>query len=100
VIVSEGHLERVEGHGDVSAVLIATRRQVALDHADCMLREQPAVIAGALPVAIRDLGDDLAALLDGLEDQADVELGAKRGFDADLDVVEVDEYRNAVTCFC
>ena len=100
VIVGEGHLEGVERHGDVGAVLVAARRHVALHHADGVLGEEPAVVADALPVAIGNLGDDLAALFDGLEDEADVELAADGGFDADLDVVEVDEYGNAVTCFC
>ena len=45
----------------------------------------------ARPVGVGDLGDDLAALLDGVENDADVELLAERGLDADLDVVEVDE---------
>ena len=45
----------------------------------------------ARPVGVGDLGDDLAALLDGVEDGADVELLAEGGLDADLDVVEVDE---------
>jgi hypothetical protein len=66
-----------------------------------MLRQQPAIVARALPVAVRDLGDDLAALLDGLQDEADVELTADCGFDADLYVVEVDENGNAGTsCVC
>src|SRR5262249_54881713 len=91
VIVGERHLERVERHGDVGAVLVAARRHVALRHADGVLREQPAVVANALPVAVGDLGDDLAALLDRLEHEADVELAADGGFDADLDVVEIDE---------
>src|SRR5206468_12590551 len=43
------------------------------------------------PVGIRDLGDDLAAFLDRVEDGADVELLVERRLDADLDVVEVDE---------
>jgi hypothetical protein len=46
------------------------------------------------PVAVSDLGDDLAALLDGFEDGAHVELEAKGGLDTDLDVVEIDEYGN------
>ena len=50
-----------------------------------------AVFAGARPVGVGDLGDDLAALLDGVEDDADVELLAEGGLDADFDVVEVDE---------
>ena len=100
VIVGEGHLEGVERHRDVGAVLVAAGRHVALHHADRVLRQQAAVVADALPVAVGDLGDDLAALLDGLEHEADVELAADGGLDADLDVVEVDEDRNAVTCFC
>ena len=101
VVVGEGHLERVERHGDVGAVLVAARRQVALHHADGVLREQAAVVAGALPVAVGDLGDDLAALLDGLEDEADVELPADGALDADLDVVEIDEDGDAGTaCVC
>src|SRR5690242_20847350 len=43
------------------------RSHVALDHADGVLGEDAAVIAGALPVAVGDLRHDLAALLDGLE---------------------------------
>ena len=74
-------------------------RHVALHHADGVLREEAAVVAGALPVAVGDLGDDLAALLDGLEDEADVELAADGGLDADLDVVEVDEDGDAVAVF-
>ena len=50
-----------------------------------------AVLAGARPVAVGDLGDDLAALLERFEDDADVEMLAERVLDADLDVVEVDE---------
>src|SRR5262249_41272303 len=49
------------------------------------------VLAGAGPVRVGDLADHLAALLDGVEDGADVEVLAKRALDADLDVVEVDE---------
>ena len=51
-----------------------------------------AVLAGARPVGVGDLGDDLAALLERLEDDADVEVFVEGGSDADLDVVEVDEY--------
>ena len=91
VVVGEGHLERVEGEVDVGAVLVAARRHHALHEADGMLRHRAAVIAGALPVAVGDFGDDLAALLDGFEHGADIELQAQGGFDTDFDVVEVDE---------
>ena len=97
VVVGEGHLERVERHRDVRPVLVAARRHVALHHANRMLREEPAIVARALPVAIGDLGDDLAALLDGLEDETDVELPADGVLDPDLDVVEIDEHGDACT---
>ena len=56
-----------------------------------------AVFAGARPVGVGDLGDDLAALLERFEDDADVEVLAEGGLDADFDVVEVDEYRDVET---
>src|SRR5439155_14108570 len=83
--------ERVEREVDVGAVLVAAGREIALHEADRVLRQRPAVLAGARPVRVRDLGDDLAALLDGVEDGADVELLIEGRLDADLDVVEVDE---------
>ena len=91
VRVRERHLERVERQVDVGAVLVAAGRQVALDQADGVLREVPAVFARARPVGVGDLGDHLAALLDGVEDGARVELLAEGVLDADFDVVEVDE---------
>ena len=91
VRVRERHLERVEREVDVGAVLVAAGREVALHEADGVLRERAAVFAGARPVGVGDLGDDLAALLDGVEDGADVEVFAEGGLDADFDVVEVDE---------
>ena len=91
VRVRERHLERVEREVDVGAVLVAAGRQVALHEADGVLRQRAAVLAGARPVGIGDLGDDLAALLERFEDGADVEMLAERGLDADFDVVEVDE---------
>src|SRR6185436_20137141 len=59
-----GDVVVVERHRDVGAVLVTAWRHVALHHADGVLREDTAVIARALPVAVGDLGDDLAALLD------------------------------------
>ena len=97
VRVGERHLERVEREVDVRAVLVAAGREVALHHADGVLREHAAVAAGPLPVAVGGLGDDLAALLEGLEDEAGVEGGVERVLDADFDVVEVDENSNTET---
>ena len=87
VVVGERHLEGVEGEVDVGAVLVAAGRHVALHHAHGVLREHAAVVAGALPVAVGDLGDDLAALLDGLEDRADVEeRGVRSRVDEEVEV--------------
>ena len=94
VRVSKGHLQRIEREVDVGAVLVAARRQVALNQPDGVLRQRPAVLSGARPIRIRDFGDDLAALFDGFENRADVEVLVQRALDADLDVVEVDENCN------
>ena len=51
-----------------------------------------AVAAGALPVAVGGLRDDLAALLERLEHEARVEGGVQGVLDANFDVVEIDEY--------
>ena len=100
VAVGERHLERVEREVDVGAVLVAARREVALHQLGRVLRQRSAVVAGARPVAVGDLGHDVAALLERLEDDADVELHAQRALDADLDVVEIDEYCNLQSCVC
>ena len=92
--VGERHLERVEREVDVGAVLVAAGCHHALHEPHRVVRHRPPVVTGPLPVAVGDLGDDLAALLDGLEHRADVELEAERGLHADLDVVEIDEDRN------
>ena len=94
VVVGERHLERVERQVDIGAVLVAAGRHDALDEANGVLRHGAAVIAGALPVAVGNLGDDFAALLDGFEHGADIELPAEGGFDTDFDVVEIDEDGN------
>jgi hypothetical protein len=59
-----------------------------------VLRHGAAVVAGAFPVAVGELGDHFAALLDRFEDGADVEGEIEGGLDADLDVVEINEYGN------
>ena len=91
VRVRERHFEGVEGEVDVRSVFVAAGRQIALHQPDGVLREMPAVLARARPVGIGDLGDHLTPLLQGVEDSADVEILSERRFDADFDVVEVDE---------
>ena len=46
----------------------------------------------AAPVGISDLGDDLAPLFQSVEHRGHIELALQRGFNADLDVIEVDKY--------
>src|SRR3954451_8045561 len=65
-----------------------------------MLRERPAVVSRARPVAVGDLRNDISALLERLEDDADVELHVQRALDPDFDVVEVYENRNLQSCVC
>ena len=62
-----------------------------------MLCEVAAVLAGASPVGVGNLGDDFAALFERFEDDADVEVFTESGLDADLDVVEIDEDRDVGT---
>ena len=64
--MGERHFEGVERQVDVGAVLVAAGGQVALHEPDGVLGEGPAVFAGASPVGVGDLGDDLAALFDAL----------------------------------
>jgi len=96
----ESHLEGVEREVDVGAVLVAAGREVALHELGRVLRERPAVVAGACPVAVRRLGHDVAALTERFEDDADVERRVEGVLDADLDVVEIDEDCNLETCVC
>ena len=100
VAVRERHLERVEREVDVGAVLVAAGREVALDQLRRVLRERAAVVPRARPVPVRDFRNDVAALPERFEDDPDVELHAQRALDPDLDVVEVDEYRNLQSCVC
>ncbi len=97
VLVGEHHFERVERQVDVGAVLVAARCEVALHEPDGVLRQMPAVLAGARPVRVGNLRDHLAAFLDAVEHDPDVEMFVEGAFDADLDVVEVDEYRDVET---
>ena len=100
VVVGERHLERVKGEVDIGTILVATGGQVPLHHANRVLREDPAVVTGALPVAIGDLRQDLATFLDRLENGCNVELLIQGSLYTDLDVVEVDEDRDLQACFC
>src|SRR5436190_21387527 len=80
--------------------IFAARGEVALHQLGSVLRQRSAVIAGPRPVAVRRLADDVAALAQRLEHNADVEGGVEGVLDADLDVVEIDEDCNLETCFC
>src|SRR5262249_13193801 len=92
VIPRKCHLERVQSEIDVGAVLIASRRQIALYHLNRVLSHASAVFAGAFPIPIRDFCNDLAAFLDGFKDGPDIKMAIQGAFDPDLDVVKVDKY--------
>ena len=91
VVVSEGHLERVEGQVDIGAVLIAARRGVALNHLHRMLAERAGSGFLPAPVRVRELGDDFAAFLERVEHGRNVEFAVQRALHADFDIVEIDE---------
>jgi hypothetical protein len=100
VRMREGHLEGVERQVDVGPVLVAARREVALHQLGRMLRQRAAVVTRARPVAVGDLGDDVAALPERFEDDADVELGIEGVLDPDFNVVEVYEDCDLEACVC
>src|SRR5262245_28740937 len=89
--VGKRHLQRIEGEVDVGAVLVAAGGEIALDEPDGVLSQRAAVFAGARPIGIGDLGDDLAAFLERLENGPDVEVLVEGCSDAYFNVVEVDE---------
>ena len=91
VLMGEHHFERIEREVDVGAVLVAAGGEVSLHEPDGVLRQMPAVFAGAGPVRVGDLGDHLAAFLDAVENDPDVEMFVEGALDADFDVVKVDE---------
>ena len=96
--MGERHLERVEGEVDIGAVLVAAGREVPLEQLRGVLSQRTAVVTGARPVAVGDLGHDVPALPQRFENDADVELSIECAFDADLDVVEIDEDCDLETC--
>ena len=67
VIVRKRHFQRIERQIDVRAILITTGRRIALDHLDCILRELTRGILQPPPVGVGDLGDDLAPLFHGFQ---------------------------------
>ncbi len=99
MVSRERHFERVECEVDVRAILIATRRQVPLNHLDGVLGHTSAVLARALPIAVGDFCDDFAPLLDSLENSTDIEVPVQCAFDPNFDVVKVHKYRNFKTIF-
>ncbi len=96
--MGEGHLQRVEREVDIGAVLVAAGRQVALHELRGVLRQRAAVVAGAGPIAVGGFGDDVPPLPERLEHEANVELCVEGAFDADLDVVEIDEDCDLEAC--
>ena len=70
VIVRERQFQRVERQIDIGAVLVAARRGIALHHLHRVFGKLPRGVLHPAPVRVRDLGDDLAALLQRFENDA------------------------------
>ena len=94
VVVSEGHLECIEGQVNVGAILVAARRRVTLNHLHGVLAER--ACSGFLPAPVRvsKLSDDFAAFLECIEHCRDVKFAVQGALHADLDIVEIDEDRD------
>ena len=90
-VVREGHLQRVQRQIDVAAVLVAARRRIALHHLHGVFGHLTRGAFLPAPVGVSELGDDVAALLQRIEHERNIELALQRRFHADLDIVEVDE---------
>jgi hypothetical protein len=92
VIVREGHLQRVQRQVDVRAVLVAARRRVALHHLYGVLRHGAGGGFLPSPVGVGHAGDDFTAFLQRIQHGGHVKFPVQGGFDADLDVIEVDKH--------
>ena len=92
VIVREGHLQRIQRQVDVRAVLVAARRRVALHHLYGMLGHGAGGDFLPSPVGVGHAGDDFTALLQCIQHGGHVKFPMQCGFDADFDVIEVDEH--------
>src|SRR5262249_37435663 len=85
------HFEGIKCQIDIGPVFVAAGGEIALDEADGMLGQSAAVFPGPCPIGICNFGDDFTALLERLENDADVEMLIDGGSDAYFNVGEVDE---------
>ena len=92
VVVGERHFEGVQRQVDIRAVLVAARRRIALHHLHGVLGELAREGVLAAPIGVGNLCNDSAALLQSVEHRLYIEFPLQSGFNADLDVVEVDKY--------
>ncbi len=92
VIVRKSHFQRIERQVDIRAVLIAARRWVALNHLHGMFRHGAGGDFLPSPVGVGDAGDDFTAFLQRIQYGGHVKFPVQGGFDADLDVIEVDKH--------
>ena len=99
VIVRERHLQRVERQIDIGAVLIAAWRGSRCTICTAYSESCAGGVLHPAPVRVGNLGDDFAPFLQGFENDAHVEFPLQRRFDADFDIVEVDEDRNLQMLF-
>ncbi len=99
VVSRESHLQGIQRQGNIRPVFVSSRRQVSLDHLDCVLRHGPAKVFRPLPVPVRDLRNHLSPFLDGFQHGSNVEIAAQGLPDSDGYVVKVDKYGNLQTFF-
>ena len=92
MVVRKRHFQRIERQVDVGAVLVTARRRVALHHLHRVFGQRAGRVFLASPVGVCDLGDDLAALFQGVQHGGHVEIALQCRFDADFDVVKIDEH--------
>ncbi len=94
MIVRESEFQRVQRQIDIGAVLVSPRRGIALHHLHRVLGELPRGIFQLPPVRVGDFGDNFASFFQRFEHDRNIEFALQRRFDANLDIVEVDEDRD------
>ena len=92
--VRERHFQGIQREVDVRAILIAPGRGNALNHLDGVFRHLARGAVLAAPVRVGELGDQIAALLQSVQCERDVEFAPQRGLQSDLDVVVIDKHRD------
>ncbi len=92
MIVRESHLQCIQRQVDIGAILVAARGWVALHHLHRVFGEGAGSALLTPPVRVSHAGDDFAAFFQCIQHRCYVKFPVQRGFDADLDVIEIDKH--------